>query len=55
MDADHPDNGVLFACRFTVGAEIWFDRNFKLAGSFDSAFTNNAQTYAGSARLSYVW
>ena len=44
-------NSVLFS----VGAEVWFNRGFMLAGSFDSAFSGNAQTYAGSARLAYRW
>lgn len=39
----------------SVGAEVLFNRGLKLAGSFDTAFADNAQTYAGSARLVYTW
>ena len=48
--AGNPDSVLLSA-----GAEIGFANGFALAGSFDSEFAENSQTYAGTGRVSYRW
>ena len=40
---------------FSAGAQIGFKNGIAIAGSFDSEFAENSETYAGTGRVSYRW
>ena len=52
VDGAEPESHSLL---FSAGAEVSLGNGIALAGSFDSEFAENSQTYAGTGRISYRW